>query len=137
MLLIVSWGQYSRVQLFYLFFIQELENHIYAQLNKNTSLQDEVDSLKTEFVAGYQDKIVQLEEQVRSMRPSAEQSLVIDQITAQLKEIEYSLDKKTKTLESLHSAICSASCSSPSEDVSVQQGLKSIINSPTEVKILE
>lgn len=112
---------------------QELENHIYAQLNKNTSLQDEVDSLKTEFVAGYQEKIVQLEEQVRSMRPSAEQSLVIDQIAAQLKEIEFSLDKKTKTLESLHSAICSASCSSPSEDVSVQQGPKSNINSPAEV----
>lgn len=97
-----------------------------------------MDSLKTEFVAGYQEKIVKLEEQVRNMRSSAEQSIIIDQMTVQLKEIEFSLDKKTKTLESLHSAICSASCSSPSEDVSVQQGCpdKSKTNSPAEVYIL-
>lgn len=91
-----------------------------------------MESLKNEMVANYRDKIANLEEQLQNARPSAEQSMLIEQISCQLREIETSLDRKTKNLESLHSAIYSASCSSPSEDVSVK-GLISTINSPVDV----
>lgn len=91
-----------------------------------------MESLKNEMVANYRDKIANLEEQLQNARPSAEQSMLIEQISSQLKEIETSLDRKTKNLESLHSEIYSASCSSPSEDVSVK-GLISVINSPMNV----
>lgn len=91
-----------------------------------------MESLKNEMVANYRDKIANLEEQLQHARPSAEQSILIEQISSQLKEIEISLDRKTKNLESLHSAIYSASCSSPSEDVSVK-GLISATNSPIDV----
>lgn len=84
------------------------------------------------MVANYRDKIANLEEQLQHARPSAEQSILIEQISSQLKEIETSLDRKTKNFESLHSAIYSASCSSPSEDVSVK-GLISATNSPIDV----
>lgn len=91
-----------------------------------------MESIKNEMVANYRDKIANLEEQLQNARPSAEQSMQIEQISSQLKEIETSLDRKTKNLESLHSAIYSASCSSPSEDVSVK-GLISTANSPIDV----
>lgn len=91
-----------------------------------------MESLKNEIVTNYRDKIANLEEQLQNARPSAEQSMLIEQISSQLKEIETSLDRKTRNLESLHSAIYSASCSSPSEDVSVK-GLISAANSPMDV----
>lgn len=91
-----------------------------------------MESLKNEMVVNYRDKIANLEEQLQNARPSAEQSMLIEQISSQLKEIETSLDRKTRNLESLHSAIYSASCSSPSEDVSVK-GLISATNSPIDV----
>lgn len=111
---------------------QTLETLANAQSHTNESLQDEMESLKHEMVTNYRDKIANLEEQLQNARPSAEQSMLIEQISGQLKEIEVSLDRKTKNLESLHSEIYSASCSSPSEDVSVK-GLISAIESPVDV----
>lgn len=69
---------------------------------------------------GYQNRIIELEDKLMSLKPSAEQSLLFDQLSEQLKEIETVLETKTKALESLHADICSQSCSSPSEDVSVR-----------------
>lgn len=89
-----------------------------------------MESLKTEFATGYREKIAQLEEQLRSVRPSAEQSLLAEQFSAQLKQIESSIDRKTRNLESLHSDICSASCSTPSEDVSVKDTASPIPTTP-------
>ncbi|KAG4070360.1 hypothetical protein HA402_006502 [Bradysia odoriphaga] len=109
--------------------IKSLETYANAQSHTNESLHDEMESLKTEMVTNYRERISSLEEQLQNARPSAEQSMLIEQISSQLKEIEISLDRKTKNLESLHSAIYSASCSSPSEDVSVK-GLISATDSP-------
>lgn len=113
-------------------FEQSLETYANAQSHTNESLHDEMESLKTEMVTNYRERISSLEEQLQNARPSAEQSMLIEQISGQLKEIEISLDRKTKNLESLHSAIYSASCSSPSEDVSVK-GMISAIDSPIDV----
>lgn len=91
-----------------------------------------MESLKAEITSGYREKIATLEDQLRSVRPSAEQSVLVGQLQIQLREIEKNLDRKTRTLESLHIDICSASCSTPSEDVSVK-GSGSNVNSPIEV----
>lgn len=92
-----------------------LKNHSMA----NDSLHQE--SLQMELDGrGYQTRIIELEDKLMSLKPSTEQSLLFDQLSEQLKEIESTLETKTKTLESLHAEICSQSCSSPSEDVSVR-----------------
>ncbi|XP_055853886.1 pericentrin isoform X5 [Episyrphus balteatus] len=101
--------------------IQELENYIGSQNRSNETLQNEVQSLKMEIGQGYQEKIRQLEEKLQNTRPSLEQGMVIDQIVDQLRDIESTLDQKTKNLESLHHSSSSVSCNSnPIEDVSVQ-----------------
>jgi hypothetical protein len=41
----------------------------------------------------------------------------------QLRDLEATVDKKTKELESLHATVSSASCGSPSEDVSIRCAL--------------
>jgi hypothetical protein len=41
-------------------------------------------------------------------------------ILFQLRDLEATVDKKTKELESLHATVSSASCGSPSEDVSIR-----------------
>lgn len=43
-------------------------------------------------------------------------------ILFQLRDLEAAVDKKTKDLESYHATVSSASCSSPSEDVSIRCG---------------
>lgn len=43
-------------------------------------------------------------------------------ILFQLRDLEAAVDKKTKDLESYHATLSSASCSSPSEDVSIRCG---------------
>lgn len=43
-----------------------------------------MESLKTEMVASYRDKIANLEEQLRHARPTAEQSMLIEQISSQV-----------------------------------------------------
>lgn len=101
--------------------IQELELYIHSQTKTNESLHHEVESLKIDLDGrGYNEKIANLEDKLQKSLTSTEQSIALEQITEQLRDIELTLDKKTKHLESLHSAICSASCSSPSEDVSVR-----------------
>lgn len=100
----------------------QLESFVGTQNRTNESLQIEVDSLKHEVDGrGYQERINDLEDQLKSLKPSAEQSLLFEQFADQLREIESILETKTKTLESLHMDICSQSCSSPSEDISVKQ----------------
>lgn len=111
-------------------YLQVLETYINSQTHANESLHDEVESLKAEFATGYREQIAQLEEQLRSVRPNAEQSLLAEQFSAQLKQIENSIDRKTRNLESLHSDICSASCSTPSEDVSVKDNASPIPTTP-------
>jgi len=41
-------------------------------------------------------------------------------IVFQLRDLQATVDKKTKDLELFHTTISSASCSSPSEDVSIR-----------------
>lgn len=99
--------------------VEELEELVKSQTQHNDSVQQE--SLQMELDGrGYQHRIIELEDKLMSLKPSAEQSLMFEQLSEQLKEIETMLETKTKTLESLHAEICSQSCSSPSEDVSVR-----------------
>ena len=100
-----------------------MELYIDAQGRQNESLQQEMESFKTEvIVRGYDEKIANLEDQLRHVRPSDEQSVILDQMISQLKDIEDNLEKKTKALEALHANAGTISLStSPSEDVSVAQ----------------
>lgn len=99
--------------------IEEMEDLLKNHTLANESFHQE--SLQMELDGrGYQTRIIELEDKLLSLKPSTEQSLLFDQLSEQLKEIEATLEVKTKTLESLHAEICSQSCSSPSEDVSVR-----------------
>lgn len=100
---------------------KELQSFIELQNQTNESLKLELDGTKAAAdEMGYAERIQYLEEQLKLTRPSAEQKLLIDQMTSQLKTIEMLLDRKTKTLEAFHAlaSTCSTTCSSPSEDVS-------------------
>ncbi|KAL9904593.1 pericentrin-like protein isoform 2-T2 [Glossina fuscipes fuscipes] len=100
--------------------VKELENYINLQNRSNDTLQSEVQSLRTEIECGYQMRVKQLEDKLQNIRPTAEQSLVLDQVVEQLRDIENCLDQKTKNLESLHHSNASNSGSlSATEDVSV------------------
>uniref|UniRef100_A0A1B0GCZ9 Pericentrin/AKAP-450 centrosomal targeting domain-containing protein n=1 Tax=Glossina morsitans morsitans TaxID=37546 RepID=A0A1B0GCZ9_GLOMM len=100
--------------------VKELENYINLQNRSNDTLQSEVQSLRTEIECSYQMRVKQLEDKLQNIRPTAEQSLVLDQVVEQLRDIENSLDQKTKNLESLHHSNASNSGSlSATEDVSV------------------
>lgn len=90
---------------------------------QNESLHQEMESVRTDLAGrGYDAKIAKLEEELRQRQPSAEQSIVLEALTVQLRDIEETLDRKTKNLETLHSTSgASVGCSSPSEDVSVNQ----------------
>uniref|UniRef100_A0A182PBV6 Pericentrin/AKAP-450 centrosomal targeting domain-containing protein n=1 Tax=Anopheles epiroticus TaxID=199890 RepID=A0A182PBV6_9DIPT len=103
--------------------VKELEKYIDVQNQQNESLHQEMESVKTDLAGrGYDEKIAKLEEELRQRRPSAEQSIVLEALTVQLRDIEETLDRKTKNLETLHSTSgASLGCSSPSEDVSVNQ----------------
>lgn len=71
-------------------------------------------------VRGYDDKIAKLEEELRQTKPSVEHSLVLEALTVQLRDVEETLERKTKNLETLHAnSSASLVCSSPSEDISV------------------
>ena len=88
-------------------------------------MKSEIENLKSDLEGnGYTERISYLEDQLKQARPNAEQTLLIEQMTSQLKTIEMTIDRKTKTLESFHalSSTCSTTCSSPSEDVSVRAG---------------
>ncbi|XP_049296882.1 A-kinase anchor protein 9 isoform X2 [Anopheles funestus] len=102
---------------------KELEKYIDVQNQQNESLHQEMESVKTDLVGrGYDEKIAKLEEELRQRQPSAEQSIVLEALTVQLRDIEETLERKTKNLETLHSTSgASLGCSSPSEDVSVNQ----------------
>lgn len=98
--------------------VDELQELLKVHTQHTDNLHEE--SLQMEMDGkGYQSRIIELEDKLMSLKPSAEQSLLFDQLSEQLKEIETALEAKTKTLEALHADICSQSCSSPSEDVSV------------------
>ncbi|KRF84850.1 golgin subfamily A member 4 isoform X4 [Drosophila virilis] len=112
---------------------KQLEDYVKVQMCSNDALQQEVHSLKTDIGEGYQTRIRQLEEKLQQGLPSAEQSMVLNQVTEQLLFIETTLDQKTKTLESLHNSnTTSNSCSlSATEDVSVHGGNKPSSAAPT------
>lgn len=97
---------------------RELENYIEHQNQANESLKEELDDVRK--MPGHVERIRYLEDQLKLARPTAEQKLLTDQMTSQLKTIEMLLDRKTKTLEAFHAlaSTCSTTCSSPSEDVS-------------------
>jgi hypothetical protein len=97
---------------------RELENYIEHQNQANESLKEELDDVRE--TPGYVERIRFLEDQLKLTRPTAEQKLLTDQMTSQLKTIEMLLDRKTKTLEAFHAlaSTCSTTCSSPSEDIS-------------------
>ncbi|XP_012159828.1 pericentrin isoform X3 [Ceratitis capitata] len=106
---------------------KQLEDYINAQTRSNETLQHEVQSLKLEIGESYQERIRFLEEKLQNMRPSAEQSMVLDQVVEQLRDIENNLDQKTKNLESIHHSI-SSNANSATEDVSVN-GTRPALNS--------
>lgn len=52
---------------------------------------------------------------------------LIDQMRGQLEVLVETLTEHTSALENLHEAVCSQSCSSPSEDVSIKDQKKKVI----------
>ena len=121
-----------------------MEDFINSQNHSNETLQKELISLKNEIDDSYQSRIQILEEKLQNIRPTAEQSMVMDQVVEQvrssrirkskrndlldifvrfqLRDIETTLEQKTKTLESLHNSTGSNSWSlSATEDVSVHR----------------
>lgn len=121
--------------------LRMLEHDMKYQQTANESLQSEMESLitQTEITPAYEEKIYQLEEQIQSLQPSAEQSAAIERIASHLREIEDNLDRKTNLLESIHLMTGSVTaCSSPSEDVSVRgsgNNLDGAILSPRNFKV--
>lgn len=103
--------------------LNALEVYMHDQTTANESLQHEVESLKTEVTPAYEDKIMRLEEQIQSLQLTNDQTLILDRITNQLRDIEENIDRKTRKLEDAHlSGGTATTCSSPSEDVSVKGG---------------
>lgn len=100
---------------------KQLEDYVSLQLKDNDALQQEVHSLKTDIGEGYQSRIRLLEEKLQLGRPTAEQSLVLSQVAEKLRDIETTLEQKTKVLESLHNSNTTSNSASLSvtEDVSV------------------
>lgn len=104
--------------------LNALEVYVHDQSTANESLQLEVDSLKTEVTPAYEEKIMKLEEQIKSLQLSTDQTVVLERITNQLRNIEENIDRKTKKLEDVQvpASGMTTTCSSPSEDVSVKSG---------------
>ncbi|XP_033240357.1 golgin subfamily A member 4 isoform X14 [Drosophila pseudoobscura] len=103
---------------------KQLEDYVNLQMRANDALQQEVHSLKTDIGEGYQSRIRLLEEKLQQGRPSAEQSLFLVQVAEKLRDIETTLEQKTKVLESLHNSNTASNSASLSvtEDVSVHGG---------------
>lgn len=114
--------------------IKELEAYINAQSHANDTLTHEVETLKLNMdEQAFLERITYLEGELKKLRPSGEQSIVLETIADNLRLIENTLDRKTKFLESLHADVCSASCSSPSEDISHQDSpIKKLDSLPQE-----
>lgn len=114
--------------------IKELEAFIDTQSNANDTLTHEVETLKLNMdEQAFLERINFLEGELKKLRPSGEQSIVLETISDNLRLIENTLDRKTKFLESLHADVCSASCSSPSEDISHQDSpIKKLDSLPQE-----
>ncbi|XP_017040319.1 pericentrin isoform X6 [Drosophila ficusphila] len=100
---------------------KQLEEYVNLQMRDNDALQQEVHSLKTDIGEGYQSRIRLLEEKLQQGRPSAEQGVVLSQVAEKLRDIETTLDQKTKVLESLHNSNTASNSASLSvtEDVSI------------------
>uniref|UniRef100_A0A336KVR5 CSON000948 protein n=1 Tax=Culicoides sonorensis TaxID=179676 RepID=A0A336KVR5_CULSO len=114
--------------------IKELEAYIDAQNTANDTLTNEVETLRLNMdEKAFLERITYLEGELKKLRPSGEQSIVLETISDNLRVIETTLDRKTKFLESLHADVCSASCSSPSEDISHQDSpIKKLDSLPLE-----
>ncbi|XP_055692681.1 pericentrin isoform X3 [Lutzomyia longipalpis] len=95
--------------------VKQLKILVATQTSAAESLKLEMEGLREEV-----DGKEQLEEQMRQLRAGQEQNATLEQLAAQLRDIEVALERKTRTLESLHAGIASESCSSPSEDVSIR-----------------
>ncbi|XP_063695962.1 A-kinase anchor protein 9 isoform X2 [Culicoides brevitarsis] len=122
--------------------IKELESYLEDQANANDTLTQEVENLKLNMdEQAFLDRITYLEGELKKLRPTGEQSIVLETISDNLRQIETTLDRKTKFLESLHADVCSASCSSPSEDVSHQDSpirkLESLPQEPASLPVDE
>ncbi|XP_043649973.1 pericentrin isoform X4 [Drosophila teissieri] len=100
---------------------KQLEEYVSLQMRDNDVLQQEVHSLKTDIGEGYQSRIRLLEEKLQQSRPTAEQGVVLSQVAEKLRDIETTLDQKTKVLESLHNSNAASNSASLSvtEDVSI------------------
>nr|NP_001261864.1 Pericentrin-like protein, isoform M [Drosophila melanogaster]AGB94557.1 Pericentrin-like protein, isoform M [Drosophila melanogaster] len=100
---------------------QQLEEYVSLQMRDNDILQQEVHSLKTDIGEGYQSRIRVLEEKLKQSGPTAEQGVVLSQVAEKLRDIETTLDQKTKALESLHNSNATSNSASLSvtEDVSI------------------
>ncbi|XP_017019460.1 early endosome antigen 1 isoform X7 [Drosophila kikkawai] len=100
---------------------KQLEDYVNLQIKETDALQQEVHSLKTDIGEGYQSRIRLLEEKLQLGRPTAEQGQVLKQVAEKLRDIETTLEQKTKVLESLHNSNTASNSTSLSvtEDVSV------------------
>ncbi|XP_069680061.1 A-kinase anchor protein 9-like isoform X4 [Periplaneta americana] len=108
--------------------LRELHVILEQQSRTHQELAEELDSMRLDSgKSELAEHISHLEEQLQKHRLHVEQfqsnSTAVRQMKAQLRDLEAAVDKKTKDLESVHAAVSSASCSSPSEDVSIREQL--------------
>ncbi|XP_059608935.1 pericentrin isoform X2 [Phlebotomus argentipes] len=103
--------------------VKQLKILVATQTSAAESLKLEMESLRDE-VDGKQE----LEEQMRDLKASQEQNVTLEHLANQLRDIEATLERKTRTLEGLHACIASESCSSPSEDVSIRGQATAVVS---------
>jgi chromosome segregation ATPase len=108
--------------------LRDLQVILEQQSKTQQELTEELDSLRLDSgKSQLTERIIYLEEQLRKHRLYIEQfqsnSTAVRQMKAQLRDLQATVDKKTKDLELFHTTISSASCSSPSEDVSIREHL--------------
>jgi len=108
--------------------LHDLQVILEQQSKTQQELTEELDSLRLDSgKSQLTEHIIYLEEQLRKHPLHVEQfqsnSTAVQQMKAQLRELQATVDKKTKDLELFHTTVSSASCSSPSEDVSIREQL--------------
>ncbi|XP_066992619.2 golgin subfamily A member 4 isoform X2 [Anabrus simplex] len=109
--------------------LQEMRNLLTEQTNTHQQLADELESVRSEMgaadllrhVAHLEDQLMRHRQQMEQLQPD---STAVNHMKSQLRELETALEKRTKDLESLHVTPSSASCSSPSEDVSIREQME-------------
>ncbi|KAK9719890.1 Pericentrin-AKAP-450 domain of centrosomal targeting protein [Popillia japonica] len=110
--------------------VVELEDVIKQQTSTVDGLNRQLEGCKGgegDDVHLLKERIVYLENEAQKLRLNNElvgSEGALREIQLQLNQFESSIERKTKDLEGLHSAISTTSCSSPSEDMSIRDQIR-------------